>query len=177
MASNKSIYFQIPKIENEGVVVQYDNLDHFYDQLHHHPEFQLIYILDGTGNLFVGDSITAFEAGNLFLFGSNQSHILKSDPKFFRSECKENSRSISIFFHQQSLGDGFFDISETTAIKDLINRADRSLAFAPTVASAIGQRMKELVNESGFDRFLETLSILNKLALTDQYRFLASVAN
>src|SRR5699024_10896598 len=117
------------------------------------------------------------EPGMLFLLGSNQSHILKSDPKYFRKDCKEYSRSISIFFHQQSLGAEFLNISETTAIKELIDRADRSLVFTPKVANKIGDRMKRLNSKSGFDRFLETLSILNDLALTDQYKFLASVAN
>lgn len=177
MSSNKSIYFQIPKIENEGFVVQYDNLDHFYDQLHHHPELQLIYILEGTGDLFVGDSITTFEEGNLFLFGSNQSHVLKSDSKYFREDYSDMSRSISIFFHEKSLGDGFFELSETAVIKRLIERAKHSLQFSSDTAQDIGNRMKNLLNKSGFSRFLEVLSILNDLAQQEDYKQLAGVSN
>lgn len=176
MVSDKSIYFQIPKIEQEGFVVQYDNLDHFYDRLHHHPELQLIYILDGTGDLFIGDSITTFEPGNLFLFGSNQSHLLKSDAKYFNKDCPDMSCSISIFFHEESLGKGFFDITETSVIKDLIKRTSHSMQFAPDIAEEMGERMKALVDKSGFDRFLEILSILNDLALTEDYKHLAGVS-
>lgn len=177
MKSDKSIYFQIPKIEKEGFVVQYDNLNHFYDQLHHHPELQLIYILEGTGDLFIGDSITVFEPGNLFLFGSNQSHLLKSDPKYFQDNCTDMSRSISIFFKDNSLGDGFFDISETAVIKSLIDRADQGLHFAPDTAEEFGSRMKSLLDKTGFDRFLEILAILNDLAQRDEYKFLAGVSS
>ncbi|NGP89206.1 AraC family transcriptional regulator [Fodinibius halophilus] len=173
MSTDKSIYFQIPKIEEEGIVVQYDNQPHFYDQLHHHPELQLVYILEGTGDLFIGDSITTFKPGDLFLFGSNQSHILKSDAQFFRNDCEKKSRAVSIFFHETSLGDGFFDISETAIIKKLIERANRGLVFSTDIAEEIGRRMHHLLDTSGFDRFLETLSILHKLAQSKEYAYLA----
>lgn len=177
MESDKSIYFQIPKIEREGFVLQYDNLEHFYDQLHHHPELQLIYILKGTGDLFVGDSITTFKSGNLFLFGSNQSHLLKSDPRYFRDHCSEKSKSISIFFREDSLGEGFFELAETNVIKGLIDRSDHSLQFSPDVAERIGSRMKDLIDKKGFERFLEILSILNSLAQTEDYKYLAGISS
>lgn len=177
MYDDRSIYFQIPKIDREGFVVQYDDLDHFYDQLHHHPELQLIYIIEGTGDFFVGDSITPFEPGNLFLIGSNQSHIFKSDPEFFDEDSNKNSRSISIFFKKNSLGDGFFEIAETKGIRDLINRAGRCIKFHPEIAHHIGIKIKGLLNETGFDRFLEILSILDELSHSDQYAYLTTIKN
>lgn len=177
MKLDKSIYFQIPKIEKEGFVVQYDNLKHFYDRLHHHPELQLIYIIEGIGDLFIGDSINNFVPGNLFIFGANQSHVLKSDSKYFDEDCNEMSRSISIFFHQTSLGEGFFNLSETVNIKRLIDRSDRSIKFSSDIASEIGERIKGLSDKSGFDRFLEILSILNDLAKTKNFKYLTSVSS
>lgn len=175
--NDSSIYFQIPKIEKEGFVVQYDDLDHFYDQLHHHPELQLIYIIEGTGDLFVGDSITPFEDGDLFLMGSNQSHLFKSDSKYFEKSYEGNSRSISIFFNEFSLGEGFFDIAETTTIRNLIDRSDRCLQFHRDVSEYFGARMKKLLNTTGFDRFLDILSILNELAQSNKYEYLASISS
>lgn len=177
MFDDKSIYFQIPKIDQEGFVVEYDDLDHFYDKLHHHPELQLIYIIEGSGDLFVGDSITPFENGSLFLIGSNQSHLFKSDSAYFDEDCEKSSRSISIFFHKSSLGEGFFDISETIAIRNLINRADRSLKFQEEKAHFFGEQMKKLVNISGFDRFLMILSILHNLSETDKYQYLTTISH
>lgn len=177
MPESKSIYFRIPKIDKEGFVVQYDDLDHFYNQLHHHPELQLIYIIEGTGDLFVGNSITPFEDGNLFLIGSNQSHIFKSDSEYFREDMDKNARSISIFFNMESLGDGFFDITETVAIRNLINRANRSIKFHSEIAQTFGERIERLINITGFDRFLEILSILNELAKSNNYDYLTAMSN
>jgi AraC-like DNA-binding protein len=177
MFSDQSIYFQIPKIENEGFVVQYDDLTHFYNRLHHHPEIQLIYIIKGTGDFFVGDSITSFEPGNLFLIGSDQNHIFKSDSKYFDEDIAQGSRSISIFFGMKSLGDGFFELEETRSIRDLINRADQCIKFEPEFAHYIGVKIKELHHQTRFQRFLKILSILNELSNTEQYEYLTAVTN
>lgn len=177
MFDDKSIYFQIPKIDKEGFVVEYDNVDHFYDRLHHHPELQLIYIIKGTGDLFVGDSITPFEGGSLFLLGSNQSHLFKSSPEYFEEDSILNCRSISIFFNMHSLGKGFFDISETVTIRNLINRADRSMKFEAETARKFGEQMQELINISGFDRFLNILSILNALSQSDKFDYLTTISH
>ncbi len=176
MISDRSIYFQIPKVSREGFFVQYDDLLHFYDQLHHHPELQLVYIIEGAGDLFAGDRITHFEAGDLFLIGPNQNHLFKSDPEFFGKECKKHSRSVSVFFHNKSLGDGFFELVETSAIKNLIQRSGRSIRFSSSVAQLIGPQMLRLINRTDFMRFLEILSILHQLGETTEYEYLASVS-
>jgi len=173
---DKSIFFRIPKTEREGFVVQYDELPHFYNRLHHHPELQLIYILEGTGDLFVGDTITPFDPGCLFLIGSNQSHLFKSDPIYFEEDSDLTARSLSIFFHERTLGEGFFDIVETSTIRNLIERSKLGTQFYPAIARKTGQRIKKLINISGFDRFMEILSILNDLAESGEYKNLATIS-
>jgi AraC-like DNA-binding protein len=177
MFSDQSIYFQIPKIEKEGFVVQYDDLNHFYNRLHHHPEIQLIYIMEGTGDFFVGDSITPFESGNLFLIGSDQNHIFKSDSRYFKEDSAKASRSISIFFGMKSLGQDFFDLEETKSIRDLINRADQCIKFQSEFAHYIGVKIKGLRHQTRFQRFLKILTILNELSNTEQYEYLTTVTN
>jgi len=171
----KSIYFKIPKSGREGFVVQLDNLPYFYDRLHYHPELQLKYIVKGTGDLFVSDTIKSFESGNLFLIGSNQSHVFKSDKKYFEENSNLISRSISVFFHERSLGDGFFNIEEMSAIRDLIQRSGRGIQFSPNISYKVGPEIQNLLKVSGFERLLKTLFILNELALSDDFKFLATM--
>ncbi|MDZ7694032.1 MAG: AraC family ligand binding domain-containing protein [Balneolaceae bacterium] len=130
MTDPQSIYFKLPKTGKEGFFTQYDDQPHFYDQLHHHPELQLMYVINGTGDLYIGDSITSFTAGDLFLIGSNQNHLFKSDSKYYTDNCFEKSTSISVFFHDQSLGKDFFEISEMSTIRHLIERANRGCVFS-----------------------------------------------
>ncbi len=177
MSDLQSIFFKLPKTGKEGFFVQHDELPHFYDQLHHHPELQLIYIIEGTGDLYIGDSITSFSPEDLFLIGSNQNHLFKSDPEYFEDDCQKKSQSISIFFHDQSLGKDFFEISEMSTIRHLMERANRGLRFFTEVAESIGPRMNKLLNKTGFERFVEILSILNNLAETNEYEYLAEISS
>jgi len=171
----KSIYFKIPKSGREGFLIQLDDLPYFYDRLHYHPELQLKYIVKGTGDLFVSDTIRSFEPGNLFLVGSNQSHVFKSDAKYFEGNEKLISRSVSVFFQESSLGEGFFNIEEMSAIRRLIERAGRGILFGSKISYKTGPRITNLLNVSGFDRFLEILSILNDLAQSDDFEYLATM--
>jgi hypothetical protein len=38
--------------------IRHDYLPYFYNQYHYHPEVELLFIQEGTGTQFVGDSIT-----------------------------------------------------------------------------------------------------------------------
>lgn len=172
---DKSIYFRLPKTGKKGFLLEHDYLPYFYDKLHYHPELQLKFVIEGTGDLFVGNTFTHFEPGNLFLIGSNQSHVFKSDPVYFEEESKLISHSISVFFQEESLGNGFFTIEEMSDIQNLIERSGRGIQFSSAIVKNVEDRIKGLVDISGFDQFLEILSILNELATTDDYNYLATV--
>ncbi|MDX1637357.1 MAG: AraC family transcriptional regulator [Balneolaceae bacterium] len=177
MSSTQSIYFKLPKTAREGFFVQYDELTHFYDQLHHHPELQLIYIIEGTGDLFIGDSITSFSDGELFLIGANQNHLFKSDPSYFEEENSCKSRSISVFFNEDSLGSNFFEMKEMSTIQDLVKRADRGIHFLPDISTEIGVHLIQICNETGFTKFINILKILQELAVTTDFRYLADISS
>ncbi|MFH5833307.1 AraC family transcriptional regulator [Halalkalibaculum sp. DA384] len=177
MSSVQSIYFKLPKTVKEGFFIQYDELTHFYDQLHHHPELQLIYIIEGTGDLFIGDSISPFNDGSLFLIGANQNHLFKSDPSYFDVENAGKSRSISIFFSDESLGNTFFEINELSTIQGLIKRADRGIQFLPGISTKIGARMIRTRGQSGFTKFIRILKILQRLAESTNFKYLADISS
>lgn len=175
MTQDKSIYFRLPKTGKEGFLIEDDHLPHFYDKLHYHPELQLKYVVEGTGDLFAGDAFVHFEPGNLFLIGPNQSHVFKSDPVYFEGNSDLIAHSISIFFQEESLGQGFFNLEEVSAIRRLIERSGRGLQFSKKVADTVGERILEVPGKQGFERFVEILRILHDLATSEEYKYLATV--
>lgn len=172
---DKSIFFRLPKTGKEGFLIENDCLPYFYDKLHFHPELQLKYIIEGTGDLFVGDAFIHFEPGNLFLIGSNQSHVFKSDPIYYEENSELISESVSIFFQEESLGKGFFNIEEVSEIRRLIERSGRGLKFNKKITSQIGPRIEDLLETQGFEQFLNILHILHDLAVSEEYQYLATV--
>ena len=175
--SDKSIFFRLPKTGKEGFIVENETRPHMYDKLHYHPEIQLIYILEGTGDLFAGDSFVSYKPGDLFLIGPNQSHVFKSDPDYFEEAQHLECETISIFFHQKSLGEGFFSIEETSEIRTLIERSKRGIQFNSHIAESVGERILELLELGGFDRLLSILSILNDLSSSEDFEYLASISH
>lgn len=175
MNQDKSIYFRLPKTGKEGFLIENDRLPHFYDKLHYHPELQLKYIIKGTGDLFAGDAFVSFEPGDLFLVGPNQSHVFKSDPAYFEHNLELEAHSISIFFQEESLGNGFFNLEELADIRRLIERSGRGIQFSKRVAESAGQRILQIPDRQGFTRFIEILQVLHELATAEEYSYLATV--
>lgn len=172
---DNSIYFRLPKTSSKGFIVEFHELAHMYDRLHYHPEMQLIYIVAGTGDLFAGDSFISYGPGDLFLIGPNQSHVFKSDPVYFEEQDDKQCRSISVFFHEKSLGDGFFNLDETAEIRNLIERSGRGIHFDSSVSNIVGEKIFSLLDLEGFDRFMEILSILDILSTTEEFAYLATM--
>jgi AraC-like DNA-binding protein len=173
---DNSIYFRLPKTSSKGFILEYQELPHMYDRLHYHPEIQLIYIIEGTGDLFAGDSFTSYCPGDLFLLGPNQSHVFKSDPKYFEDLDEYTCKTLSVFFHEKSMGEGFFNLDEMTDIKRLISRSGRGIQFNRSVSMVEGQNILNLMEQNDFDRFLSALSILNTLSNTEQFEYLATMS-
>lgn len=175
LMEDNSIYFRLPKTSSKGFILEYHTLPHMYERLHYHPEMQLIYIVEGTGDLFAGDSFVSYGPGDLFLIGPNQSHVFKSDPVYFEEPDEKQCRSISVFFHDQSLGNGFFNLDETAEIRNLIERSGRGIHFDSSVSNIIGSKIFALLDLEGFERFIEILSILDILSATDEFAYLATM--
>ncbi|MEX1010502.1 MAG: AraC family transcriptional regulator [Balneolaceae bacterium] len=173
---DKSIFFRIPKTGKQAFLVQHDNQPWFYDRLHYHPELQLSYIISGSGDLFLNDSIIPFEEGNLFLIGPDQSHLFKSDERYFNAENELRSRAVTIFFHENSLGEGFFNIAEMSSVRHLIERSGRGIRFDPEISVRLGKKLAGFSETSDFDQFQEMLSILNELASSQNYEYLSAVS-
>jgi mannose-6-phosphate isomerase-like protein (cupin superfamily) len=103
---SKVISFKIPKSQKEFVRFQEDEGGYFYDKLHQHPEWQLTLILEGRGQLMVGDYLGRFEPGEIYLLGTNVPHVFRSDQEYFEKPIQKISRSNIVFFDFEVFGKG-----------------------------------------------------------------------
>ncbi|MFI5194400.1 MAG: AraC family transcriptional regulator [Chitinophagales bacterium] len=137
---------------------------------HHHPEYELILILGGTGTRFMGDSISEFRDNELILVGPNLPHFWKE------SEHQKNpeAEAYVIHFTDKFLGKDFFGIPEAEKIKSLLERAKFGLKFHVEPGSLYVKKIKELFEKKRFDRILILLELLNTLAKSTKYEELSS---
>ncbi len=160
--------------ENESFHIQHDVRNYFYDFLHYHPEAQLSLIVESTGTFFVGDKIVPFEEGDVFLLGPDLPHVFKNDKKA-SGKLYKHARATSVYFREDSFGDGFFKIPETKAIKNLIESSSRGLKFSGTTKEKLADRIPQLSERSGFERLIFLFELLNLIAQSDEYEFISSL--
>jgi len=160
----KVIAFNIPQVKKEAFRFQLDRGTHFYDQLHQHPEIQIMLIEEGEGTLIAGDYVGRFAPGDIYIIGSGQPHVFRSDKNYFQSKTKLRSRAISIYFNENYLGSSFWQLEEMRAIKKFTVRTSRGLKITGKARTGIIEMIYKMKIANGVDKLVSFLSLLKKLA-------------
>ncbi len=142
---------------------------HFDPHWHFHPEYQLFVVLEGTGTRFVGDQVKPFAPGDTVLTGPNLPHLWRSDDVYFAGCPEVATRGIVAYFHQDFLGNAFWQKEEVHEIKQLLERSAVGLEFHGTTAQVVADRMIALTTATGFDRVIQLLQLLYLLARATYY--------
>lgn len=160
-------------LENHSFSLTHNQLPHFLNIWHYHPELELIYLQDSTGTRFIGDSIEKFEPGDIVLIGKNVPHMWQNDEPYFEESSHLVARAIGIHFAENFLGEHFFQAPEMRPIGQLFRRAQRGIHFIspkPELALAI----QKLLHLPPFEQTMQFLHILYQLAHHQHYSLLAS---
>ncbi|WP_347156535.1 AraC family transcriptional regulator [Pontibacter chitinilyticus] len=171
----KPVYFKIPKTSGESIRVQYEEQDFFYDNLHFHPEIQLMNIHESSGTRFIGDSIGNFKSGDIFLLGSNLPHVFRNDKKHYEPDAGLKARNTSVFFDAESFGEKFFALPEVYAIQKLLLNSKRGIRVKGDTKRKVAAMVHELLSQQGFEKLLQVFAILNVLATSKELELLSSV--
>ncbi len=167
--SKKAEHELVPLEENASFTVREFKLPRFTSPWHLHSECEITLILSGRGKRFVGDSVSGFSAGDLVMIGEGLPHYWCSS-----DSVKEKAHSIVIQFKNNCLGEGFFDRPEMKPIKNLQARCRRGIRFQGKARELIPAKLLAMRKASGFQRIQGFLAILDILAKSKDYRFLAS---
>src|SRR6202012_3101109 len=116
----KVLHFTIPVPHDKTVIVQKDELPHFYPHLHRHQEIQLTWIQEGEGTLVAENNMHSFRAGDIYWLGVNLPHVFKSDPSYFSAASKKRVHTLNIFFNVKGQLDSFFELPEIKNLKNFL---------------------------------------------------------
>ncbi len=137
---------------------------------HFHEEFELTYIVHGSGKRYVGSHMEDFSSGDLVLLGPNLPHCWKVEPG---KKDEEEASAIVVQFHANFLGDDFFDKAELQSIKKLFQRSESGISFSPVLRNTINKSMKLLADEkSNFKMLISLLEIMQRLSVSSEYKLL-----
>ena len=159
----KIISFQIPKSSNEFVRFQVDEGRHFYDKLHQHPQWQLTVILEGRGQLMVGDYLGRFEPGDIFLFSANLPHVFRSDAEYFDPMGNKKSLGHTLFFDFDALGKGLWEVEDFFPLHQWLQHHKGCHLIQGNTREILRAELAGFANKSGLGKLVAALEILRHL--------------
>lgn len=157
-----------------AVKVKWQRKPHFTYPWHFHSEYEILYVIEGTGNSFVANSIENFQSGDLALLGSNLPHFWRSDEKYYTKKNSENINYIVIQFSSEFINESMFQFAEFQTIRDLLHRSARGIRFLPPFREKAGKKIIKIAKSSGFKQLIYFLELLQELGKTENYKLLAS---
>lgn len=170
----KAILQKVPGSLDSSFAVQEFRSSYFDVPWHFHPEFELVYIMEGSGTRFIGDGIDTFQPGDLVFIGSNLPHWYRNDPEYYDNDPTLKAASIVIQFTTDFLGETFLFSPEMFKIHQVLQRAQRGLEIHGLLAQKVSRMMTEITSLKGMDRLLHLLSILNTISNSEEFKLLSN---
>lgn len=171
----RALPFRLPTSAEESLQIQIDELERFYDRLHHHPELQLTLIESSHGTRFVGDHIGHFAPGDVTMIGAHVPHRFLNDESEVTDEPRP-ARSISVYFDAESLGRGLLNLPEMAGVPELLSRASQGLELTGDTRIDVATRIREMVHQDRFERLVSLLVLLRQFAHSSEVMTMASSA-
>jgi AraC-like DNA-binding protein len=155
---------KLPLISDSSFVFSRWDCPYFDKPWHFHQEYELVLIDKSRGIKFIGDNVSNFEAGDLYLIGSNIPHLFRNHEDYYAHDSTLEAESIFIHFTAEFLGDNFFELPEMKAVKKLLDQSAFALEIGGQVKEIVVSRLYEMCDESSSKRLISLLEILLKLS-------------
>ncbi len=168
----KVVPFRVPQTEMQVFRLQQDVLPFFYDKLHQHAELQIMLIEHGEGTVIAGNYVGRFQRGDVFVLGSHQPHVFRSDNVYYLKRRNVNCKSVSIYFHAEYFGQRFWNTEEMKATRLFFERAKKGFRAMGYVRATATQLIRELCLSEQTDRLITFFRLLNVLATSKEVQTL-----
>ena len=167
------------QISYEKLIVDEKSLFHFQEfvqprftsPFHLHDEFELIAILKSHGKLYVGNNVTNFSDGNLFLFSPGLPHCFYNTRGYEKGD--EMARAVGVYFKKDFLGSDFFERTEVSQLARLIGKSEFGVQVLNPYKTILN-KLFCLKKKKNLERLGDLLLILNELATHKTIKLLST---
>jgi len=160
----KVLPFTIPASHDKTIMVQTEDMPHFYTHLHRHKEIQLTWIQEGEGTLVAGMNMHLFHAREIYLFGANMPHVFKSDPEYFSGDSNKKIRTVTVFFNPTDKLAALFDLPEMRTVQHFLDAYNCGFKVPQQLFSDVSDRLTALLHSDGIDQLMQFLQLLKALS-------------
>lgn len=135
---------------------------------HQHPEYEIIYIKKGNGQMRVGDFQGRYEEGHLFFLGPNIPHTGLGYGVVGEHE------EVIVQLREDFLGKTLWQAPEMVSIHRLFERSHEGISFTGPIRLHVGDMLENLLVAPPFERLMGLFQVLHTLALTADYELLGA---
>lgn len=125
---------------------------------HYHPEYELIYIEGTDGIRHIGNHLARYEGSDLAFIGPYIPHLN------FDYGVRQEHQKIVVQLREDFMGPEFLQKPELLHIRQLFERAKGALAFSGDTKRQVGERLKQLPEQTPFGQLMTLLDIFQMLA-------------
>lgn len=157
----------ITNLYKSSITVIKEDGPYFSSEFHTHPEFELVYIEQGSGKRIIGNSIEEFNDDELTLIGPGLPHVWLSN-KTKHQQNDLHSKAIIAYFNPRIFADCFYEMKETIALHSLLTRAKSGIDITGETKDKIVFKLKALSEADGFEKIIYLLEILNTISTSTE---------
>lgn len=170
----KIIQFTIPVAREHSIIVQDDKLPYFYNHLHRHNEMQITWIIKGEGTLIAGSCMQRFKPGDIYVFGSNQPHVLKSDASYFDKSSIKTVHGLTFFVDPRGLFSNLLELPEMTNVKRFMDATRMGLQIPESHQRAVADQMMRVKKAKNGFRLSAFINLLQVFTSIRKYKTLSN---
>jgi len=171
----KLTYKQTEKRPENSFLARQDRMPCIEQDWHFHKEIELIYFIKSTGTRYVGNSIGNFQAGELYLIGSDVPHLFRNHREYYADKLEDEAVDLVVIkFEQDFLGSNFLELPEAQKLQILFQKSNRGLQFSKAATYLVHNHILGLVGSQGLSRIAGLLKILDILSASENYMSLCS---
>ena len=165
--------FKIAVNSEYSFSIRHDIVPYFYNQLHYHPEVELVHIIRGTGSRFIGDSVNSFKEDDLVLIGSNLPHLFRNDDDYYNDLPGLKAEAVTLHFLPEIFGAAFLNIPENKPISDLLEKAQYGITIHGKTKELVKKQMEALSFAGKSERIILLMQLLNTIATSPDNKTIA----
>lgn len=168
-ASN--IQREITPLSQGDCLLVFDRVKSKFDfPVHFHPEYELNFIQHAAGaERIVGDHKAMINEIELVLVGPNVYHGWNN------GQCQsEQIHEITIQFHHDLIHENLLARNMMMPIKELLANASHGILFSEHTTRGIAHQLQELSQKNGIETFIELISILHILSVSEGQKLLCT---
>lgn len=159
----------------QSFTVRHAQVPHMYNQWHYHREIELMYVIQGSGTRYVGESIQPFFPGDMVLVGSYVPHFWQNDDLYFQELPEVQAELILVQFVDDFMGDAFA-LPEMIHITKLFERALHGLQFNGETRDQAADLLWSIARDNGKNKIIELIELLDLFAKSTDSRLLSDLS-